>query len=150
MSATAQGLLLGLACWVLLGFGPAVTGAVGIDDCDLLSRGNGYSLFLTSTEAVVALRQGELRMKLLDANRDAPVSGLEPLPGKVNYILGKFHSVEGFPHDGRGFPAYRLKNSGRRVPNRTGLEQKNVGQKNQASQVERYFSARHFSAAPNF
>jgi uncharacterized protein (DUF433 family) len=25
-----------------------------------------------------------------------------------------------------------------------------VGQKNQASQVERYFSARHFSAAPNF
>jgi hypothetical protein len=45
---------------------------------------------------------------------------------------------------------YRLKNSGRRVPNRTGLEQKNVGQKNQASQVERYFSARHFSAAPNF
>jgi hypothetical protein len=46
--------------------------------------------------------------------------------------------------------SYRLKNSGRRVPNRTGLEQKNVGQKNQASQVERYFSARHFSAAPNF
>jgi hypothetical protein len=45
---------------------------------------------------------------------------------------------------------YRLKNSGRRVPNRTGLEQKNVGQKNQALQVERYFSARHFSAAPNF
>jgi uncharacterized protein (TIGR03437 family) len=53
-----------------------------------LSRGNGYSLFLTSTEAVVALRQGELRMKLLNANQDAPVSGLEPLPGKVNYILG--------------------------------------------------------------
>jgi hypothetical protein len=46
--------------------------------------------------------------------------------------------------------SYRLKNSGRHVPNRTGLEQKNVGQKNQASQVERYFSARHFSAAPNF
>jgi hypothetical protein len=45
---------------------------------------------------------------------------------------------------------YCLKNSGRRVPNRTGLEQKNVGQKNQASQVERYFSAWHFSAAPNF
>jgi hypothetical protein len=30
---------------------------------------------------------------------------------------------------------------------RTGLEQKNVRQKNQ---VDRYFSARHFSAALNF
>jgi hypothetical protein len=58
-------------------------------------------------------------------------------PGRFNYNYGIQEK-------------YRLKNSGRRVPNRTGLEQKNVRQKNQASQVERYFSARHFSAAPNF
>ena len=69
------------------------------------SRGPGYSLFLTSTEAVLALTQGPeetrarvpppdpgspavLRMKLAGANRNSHVTGLEELPGKVNYFIG--------------------------------------------------------------
>src|SRR2546426_9921070 len=87
-----------------------------------LSRGRGYTLFLTPTEAVLALRhkdplapsagerarvrgnsqssprptegegQGEgaiLRMRLEGAKADAPVTGLERLPGIVNYFIGK-------------------------------------------------------------
>ena len=101
---------------------------------EFLSRGQGYTLFLTSTDAVLALRKtvkkgegatsgalspdvaarfrgarnarlkavstGEtdpsaapyeqtvVRMKLLGANPEAPVKGLEELPGKSNYFLG--------------------------------------------------------------
>lgn len=81
-----------------------------------LSRGSGYTLFLTPSEAVVALRgrenvnreegkgkstsprptegegQGEgatLRMHFEGANRDAKITGLEKLPGIVNYFVGK-------------------------------------------------------------
>lgn len=77
-----------------------------------LSRGPGYTLFLTSTEAVFALRGTQtnkptmgrwlglmsaspqksessvLRMKLIGANPQAKVSGLGPLPGKTNYFVG--------------------------------------------------------------
>src|SRR5437899_219973 len=76
-----------------------------------LSRGRGYTLFLTRTEAVLALRgrenvnryslrsprptegegQGEgavLRMQLEGANPSPLASGLEPLPGIVNYFIG--------------------------------------------------------------
>src|SRR5256712_1897281 len=86
-----------------------------------LARGRGYTLFLTPTEAVLALRhkdplapssgerarvrgnsqssprpteregQGEgavLRMRLEGAKADAPVTGLERLPGIVNYFIG--------------------------------------------------------------
>ncbi|HKY42980.1 MAG TPA: SBBP repeat-containing protein [Pyrinomonadaceae bacterium] len=63
-----------------------------------LSRGSGYSLFLTSTEAVLALRKANvgsgdansdvLRMKLVGANPQPPVTGLDELPGKVNYFIG--------------------------------------------------------------
>ena len=69
-----------------------------------LSRGNGYTLFLTDDEAVLLLvkpvqsegdnyldaqkREGTvLRMKLLDAN-PAPIVGLDELPGKSNYLTG--------------------------------------------------------------
>jgi len=79
-----------------------------------LSRGNGYSLFLTSTEAILALRKQEdvgrknavsvinnsslaprpspsstLRMKLLGSNATARMTGLDELPGKANYFIGK-------------------------------------------------------------
>src|SRR5690349_6612914 len=54
-----------------------------------LSRGSGYSLFLTSTEAVLALtRKNEkgtnatLRMQLVGGNVKPYVSGLDELPGK--------------------------------------------------------------------
>ena len=96
-----------------------------------VSRGRGYTLFLTSTEAVMVLRQpqtkqsalshrlsgkarairqqardekGEevdseretqnsqlqtvLRMKLVGANPEAEVAGLEELPGKSHYFIG--------------------------------------------------------------
>jgi hypothetical protein len=86
-----------------------------------LSRGNGYSLFLTPTEAVIALQSpsgngesgkrgiGErgkeeggnlqstihnpqstvLRLQLVGANPYAAVSGVDELPGRVNYIAGQ-------------------------------------------------------------
>jgi len=79
-----------------------------------LSRGSGYTLFLTRTEAVLALRnpqggedaaaagpQGEktpnpnpknpvtvLRMRLLGANTAPQVEGLDTLPGKSHYFIG--------------------------------------------------------------
>jgi uncharacterized repeat protein (TIGR01451 family) len=81
-----------------------------------LSRGRGYGLFLTPTEAVLALREptvpeggpsvgagltlpgraaphasrnvAVLRMKLLGANRAATMVGLDLLPGKTNYFIG--------------------------------------------------------------
>ena len=70
-----------------------------------LARGNGYGLFLGSTEAVLRLRKpaapGEtdsqsvatkpaatLRMKLAGASVARQVEGLEELPGKSNYFIG--------------------------------------------------------------
>ncbi len=71
-----------------------------------LAHGPGYGLFLTATEAVVTLAPapaaapsglnhesaaappGVVRMQILGANPDAQVIGQEPLPGKVNYLLG--------------------------------------------------------------
>jgi hypothetical protein len=79
-----------------------------------LSRGRGYNLFLTPTEAVLALRHNSkkegikpsptmndsvgaglipapsavLRMQFEAANREAQIKGLEELPGRVNYFLG--------------------------------------------------------------
>lgn len=60
------------------------------------SNGKGYGLFLTQTEAVLALKQvsakkggtAVLRMKLKDANPQAEVQGLDGLPGRVNYFGG--------------------------------------------------------------
>ncbi len=66
-----------------------------------LSRGHGYTLFLTGNEAVLVLPDGRkraatqdeiansiLRMKLLGANPEPAVSGDEQLPGKSNYLIG--------------------------------------------------------------
>ena len=78
-----------------------------------LSRGRGYTLLLTSSEAVFVftkreaiakrdrlrdlkpeLRQPErftqtvVRMRLVGANPKPPISGREALPGKVNYFIG--------------------------------------------------------------
>jgi len=76
-----------------------------------LSRGSGYNLFLTSTEAVLSLRKAQPRdkaaqgsalhkadkpepatvvaMKLVGANPDPRITGANQLPGKLNYFLGK-------------------------------------------------------------
>ena len=68
-----------------------------------LSRGNGCTLFLTASEAVLSLTQltaatsrggsrsangSVLRMKLVGANPSPEVVGLEELPGKSNYFIG--------------------------------------------------------------
>jgi hypothetical protein len=77
-----------------------------------LSRGSGYTLFLTPTESVMVLRQREapsqpgdihdpqattepapikqsvVRMKLEGANPSPAIDGLEQLPGIVNYFIG--------------------------------------------------------------
>jgi Beta-propeller repeat/CARDB len=82
-----------------------------------ISRGSGYTLFLTDTEAVLVLKKSNpktkeglkaekylthinrpphpekveyttLRMKLEGAKSDSRVSGLEALPGKANYFIG--------------------------------------------------------------
>ena len=71
-----------------------------------LSRGRGYTLFLTPSEAVLSLRKGEkgkdsevrsdarpahstlLRMKLVGANPEPKVAGQDELPGKSNYFHG--------------------------------------------------------------
>ena len=61
-----------------------------------LSHGSGYTLFLTSSEAVLALKKSDsqpndaalLHMHLLGANSGAQASGVEKLPGTVNYFIG--------------------------------------------------------------
>jgi hypothetical protein len=61
-----------------------------------LSRGDGYSLFLTSNEVVFTLRTlagvrappSVFRMELLGADRKAQVSGADILPGAANYYIG--------------------------------------------------------------
>ena len=58
-----------------------------------LSRGRGYTLFLTEGPgALLSLhgREGNaaLRMTLRGANAHAPVSGADALPGKSNYFIG--------------------------------------------------------------
>jgi uncharacterized protein (TIGR03437 family) len=57
-----------------------------------LARNHGSTLFLTSTEAVLALRRpggaSVLRMKLAGANPRSRAMGVDPLPGTSNYFLG--------------------------------------------------------------
>ena len=80
-----------------------------------LSRGLGYSVFLTADQAVFALRGGAslscagvrakinpdcanpakqssegavLWLKMLGANASEQVTGIDPLPGKINYYIG--------------------------------------------------------------
>jgi uncharacterized protein (TIGR03437 family) len=56
------------------------------------SRGSGYVLFLTSSEAVLNAGPGNestLSVKLLGSNSRASMEGVDPLPGKSNYFIGK-------------------------------------------------------------
>jgi len=61
-----------------------------------LSRGKGYTVFLTPTETVLSLRRkskpAALRMKLVGANANAKLEGHQLLPGKVNYLIGNDRS----------------------------------------------------------
>lgn len=63
-----------------------------------LTHSGAFSLFLTSDEAVMALREGKpkkglatanvLRLKLRGANATASITGQEQLPGTSNYFIG--------------------------------------------------------------
>ena len=66
-----------------------------------LSKGSGYTLFLTPREAVFSLiKQAEqndnqqssefvvIRMQMLDANDSPKISGVDELPNKSNYFIG--------------------------------------------------------------
>lgn len=76
-----------------------------------ISRGRGYTLFLTNTEAVLSLYKTKeakeakanshqkglarktklratLRMKMINANATPQMAGLDQLPGKSNYFIG--------------------------------------------------------------
>ena len=78
---------------------------------NFIARGSGYTLFLTPTESVMVLQQREakvpsdthdpmtsmdpapikqsvVRMKLEGANPEPAVSGMDKLPGIVNYFIG--------------------------------------------------------------
>jgi hypothetical protein len=80
-----------------------------------LSRGRGYGLLLTPSEAVLSLRGGRptahedvhrgtkpeapsahppavVRMKLVGGNPDPEVSGLQELPGRSHYFIGNDRS----------------------------------------------------------
>ena len=69
-------------------------------DVRYVSRGSAYSLFLTSKEAVLVMRQHAkdaagntspvvMRMRLSGANQVPAISGQGELPGKSNYLIGK-------------------------------------------------------------
>ncbi len=77
------------------------------DDARFIARGAGYSIRLGANEAIMRLRVEDrgspspsrrsarsipqssvLRMKLLNADRAAHAEALEPLAGKINYLLG--------------------------------------------------------------
>ena len=63
-----------------------------------LAHGQGYSLFLQTTGAVLAMQTGHgsrpenseqfVSMKLVGANPAAVLTGADPLPGKSNYLIG--------------------------------------------------------------
>src|SRR5712671_264773 len=106
-------------------------------DVRFLSRGPGYSLYLTADEAVLVLSkptpdtprnardtrrdpklQGKavtLRMSLVGAARKPQVTGVDELPGKANYFIGKDRSkwrsnVPTYPrvHYGEVYPGIDL------------------------------------------
>ncbi len=63
-----------------------------------LAHGPGYSLFLTTSGAVLAMQTAHasgpesserfVNMKLVGANPAAALTGADPLPGKSNYLIG--------------------------------------------------------------
>ena len=75
---------------------------------NFLSRGNGYSLFLTPTKAVLSLKQGDtsnvVGMRIVGANPASRAVGLDKQAGVSNYFIGndpsKWHTD--VPNYGQG------------------------------------------------
>ena len=62
-----------------------------------LSRGSGYTVFLTQDEAVVGLtapKTSAVRMKLLGQNRHPQLEGMDRLPGSVNYLQAQSQTTD--------------------------------------------------------
>src|ERR1700722_15512524 len=57
-------------------------------DVKFLCRGNGYSIFLSSSGTTLVSRDLVLHMKLAGANSSPHISGLDELPGRSNYFIG--------------------------------------------------------------
>src|SRR5262245_881618 len=53
-----------------------------------VARSQGLTLFLTSTDAVLVTREASLKMRILGANPDAVVQGLDELPGRIHALIG--------------------------------------------------------------
>lgn len=53
-----------------------------------VARGDGYRVFLTSTEAAFAVGDTALRMRLVGANSHVRLMGINRLPGSTNYLRG--------------------------------------------------------------
>ena len=54
-----------------------------------LARGGSWTLFLTSTEAVLALREGgSIRLAWIGGSSGVRIRGEAELPGKVSYLVG--------------------------------------------------------------
>ena len=81
-----------------------------------LSRGRGYTLFLTATEAILSVTAAKndssrdmrsspavLRMQLVGANPEARVEGLHPLASRSNYFMSNDRTKwrTDIPHYGR-------------------------------------------------
>lgn len=59
-----------------------------------LARGRRFNLYLSANEIILAslngrARDSALHVRLADSNPGPVVQGQEPLPGKVNYFIGK-------------------------------------------------------------
>src|SRR6185369_12019578 len=53
-----------------------------------LARGKGYGIFLTDNGATFSLGGSALHMRLQDAATSSRITGVDQLPGKVNYLVG--------------------------------------------------------------
>ncbi|MGA3026920.1 MAG: BACON domain-containing carbohydrate-binding protein [Bryobacteraceae bacterium] len=53
------------------------------------ARGNGYLLAVGAADVEIGLRDERLRIQFVGANPQASSDGLDPLPGKVNYFIGR-------------------------------------------------------------
>ncbi len=68
------------------------------DEVKYLSRGKGYTLFLTADQAVLSLNRNSedeeslgniIRLQLVGSNSDAEVNGVNPLSARSHYLLGR-------------------------------------------------------------
>ena len=67
-----------------LSFEQATSGKTG-----WMARGNGYRLAVSGASVEVGLNAEQLRIRFLGADTKATSAGLDPLPGKANYFVGR-------------------------------------------------------------